>query len=196
MNVRHDISMSRENSNTQTRVLVTAASTRTGSINQALAEVITGHLAARGEDVDLVDLVDYPMPLYDGDLENREGIPDAAHRLVERISGAEVLVLVSPEYNGAFPPLLKNTVDWMTRVDTLAMAHLTVLLASASPAPSGGARGVEMVRQWMTNIGVRVAHRTLLVGSAALDGNGELREVDPGEVLEFVAGAIREQAPL
>ncbi len=83
--------------------------------------------------------------------------------LADRIASAEVLVLVSPEYNGTFTPLLKNTVDWVTRVDTAAFAHLRVLVASASPGRGGGANGVAMVRTWLSNMGIDTAERTLSV---------------------------------
>ncbi len=98
------------------RVLVIAASTRAGSINRALARQIAERFVAAGDDAETVELGDHPLPLYSDDVERCSGVPAAAHELAGRIVDAEVLVIVSPEYNGTFTPLLKNTVDWVTRV--------------------------------------------------------------------------------
>ena len=126
------------NSPVEPRVVVIPASTRSGSVNKALAEMIATEFHRQGEPTRVIDLAEYPMPLYDGDLEARDGVPATAVELARRLTRAEVLVVVSPEYNGTFTPLLKNTVDWLTRVDVSVLAHLFVLVASASPG-----RGVE-----------------------------------------------------
>ncbi len=188
--------MSREMKSTATnhRVLVMAASTRSGSINQALGCSIVEKLQQAGEGVGLIDLSEYPMPLYDADLEAAEGIPDSARTLASRIRAAEVLVIVTPEYNGAFTPLLKNTIDWLTRTDPRILAHLRVLLASASPGRGGGAKAVAMVRPWMQNIGVTVAERSLSTGRAELGGNGRLVDLDDVAVADFVRQATRSGA--
>lgn len=173
----------------QGTVLVMAASTRSGSINRALAHQIAALLDAT-EPVELIDLRDYALPLYDGDLEERDGVPAAAAALADRIASAAVLVVVSPEYNGAFSPLLKNTVDWVTRVDSAALAHLRVLVAAASPGRGGGATGVAMVRTWLSNMGVHAAERTLAVGGASIGPSGELVGLDDAELGRFVNQAI------
>lgn len=172
------------------KALVMAASTRTGSINQALARHIAARLGATAP-VEIVDLRDHVLPIYDGDLEDRDGVPTAATSLADRIASAEVLVLVSPEYNGTFTPLLKNTVDWVTRVDSSAFAHLRVLVASASPGRGGGANGVAMVRTWLSNMGIDTAERTLSVSEASVGTNGELVGLDHAELTRF----IRETVP-
>ena len=170
------------------RVLVMAASTSSRSINRALARAIVAELNARGEDgVGVVDLEQYPMPLYQADLERADGVPSTAHALAERIRRADVLVLVSPEYNRAFPPLLKNTIDWLTRIDRAMLTHLTVLLASATPGPGGGASVLAMIRQWLTSVRVSVADGVLSVPSAELGPDGDLPAVDPEELARFAA---------
>ena len=171
------------------RVLVMAASTRTGSINQALARAVTDEIGRSEPSVSLVDLAEYPMPLYQADIEATEGVPASVHELAERVAAAEVLVIVTPEYNGAFPPLLKNTVDWLTRVDTAVLARLRVLLASASPGRGGGANAVAMVRIWMDNVGVTVAESSLSIGSAELGPDGRLANLDTTAVAAFARQA-------
>jgi len=173
------------------KALVMPASTRTGSVNQALAR----HIAARldnGSPVEIVDLNDYPLPLYDGDLEERDGIPAAAAALAGEMASADVLVLVSPECNGTFTPLLKNTVDWVTPIDASAFAHLWVLVASASPGRGGGANGVAMVRTWLSNMGIDAAERTVSVGDASVGLDGELVRIDHAELTRFVSQATAE----
>ena len=175
------------------KVLVMAVSTRTGSVNQALAR----HIVARidiGAPVEIVDLRDYPLPLYDGDLEARDGVPAAAAALAGEMAAADVLVLVSPEYNGTFTPLLKNTVDWVTRIDASAFAHLRVLLASASPGRGGGANGVAMIRTWLSNMGIDTAERTLSIGDASVGPDGELVGIDHAELTRFVSQATTERS--
>jgi NAD(P)H-dependent FMN reductase len=175
------------------KVLVMAASTRTGSVNQALARHIAAWLDTTAP-VEIVDLRQYPLPLYDGDLEARDGIPAAAAALAGEIDSADVLVLVSPEYNGTFTPLLKNTVDWVTRIDASAFAHLRVLVASASPGRGGGANGVAMVRTWLSNMGIDTAERTLSVGGASVGLDGELMGIDHVELTRFVSQATGERS--
>jgi chromate reductase len=168
------------------RVLVIAGSTRTSSINHALAREITTEFGVHGRSATLVDLTEFPMPLYDGDLEERDGVPQTAIALAETISASDVLVLVSPEYNGAFTPLLKNTVDWLTRVDHSILGHLTVLVAAASPGAGGGANAIEMLRAWMQNMNISVAEHALPVGSASLGECGRIIGLDRTELAAFV----------
>lgn len=97
------------------KFLIFAASTRTGSYHRKLAGVLADELRAAGADVLQVDLRDYPMPLYDGDSEAAQGVPEAARRLKELLRERDALVVASPEYNGSYSALLKNTIDWVSR---------------------------------------------------------------------------------
>ena len=175
------------------KVLVMAASARTGSVNQALARHIAARLDTTAR-VEIVDLRNFTLPLYDADLEARGGVPAAAAALAGQLAAAEVLVLVSPEYNGTFTPLLKNTVDWVTRIDASALAHLRVLVASASPGRGGGANGVDMVRTWLSNMGIDTADRTLSVGGASVGPDGELVGIDHAELTRFVSQVTAERS--
>lgn len=174
------------------QVLVLPASTRSDSINVGLASLIADHATAAGLSAAVVDLGHYELPLYDGDLEARHGVPDAARRLAHRIARVDTLVLVSPEYNGSFTPLLKNTVDWMTRIDHGVLAHLQVALASASPGGGGGRNGLEMIRHWMHNMAVSVTAESLAIGSAELDADGALT----GEGLDRLDGFVSSFVPI
>jgi chromate reductase, NAD(P)H dehydrogenase (quinone) len=175
------------------KVLVVAASTRTGSINQALAGHIAKLLDAAGH-AELIDLRQHVLPLYDGDLEARDGIPAAAVALAAEIASADALVIVSPEYNGTFSPLLKNTIDWVSRVDAAALAHLRILVASASPGRGGGANGAAMVCTWLRNMGLDVADRTLTVGEASIGSDGALVGLDDVALDSFVGQCVLERS--
>lgn len=168
-------------------VAVIAASTRARSINAALARRIVERLERTDTPVDLIDLRDFEMPIYQGDLEAEHGVPAAARELTVRLQDAAVLVIVSPEYNGAFPPVLKNSLDWVTRVDRGAVAHLTMFLASASPGGLGGARVLALLRMWFESMRITVAATALSVPHASLIDDGDELADDPADLNEFVA---------
>ena len=95
-------------------IVTFAGSARRGSLNKKLARgaaLVAESLGAEGV---FVDLGDYPLPIYDGDLEVSEGIPENARALAELIEDADGLFIASPEYNGAYSALLKNTIDWLS----------------------------------------------------------------------------------
>lgn len=170
----------------RTSTLVVAASIRRASVNAALARHIVGQLSARGEPAEFVDLADYDMPMYHGDIEFEHGVPASARALFERFSTARRLVIVTPEYNGAFPPLLKNTIDWMSRVDRRFLIEPTIHLAAASPGGLGGVRVLAILRTWMENMRGQVAEATLSVPHASLGDAGELVTESPVDVDAFL----------
>jgi len=165
---------------------VISASTRDASLNGALARAIAGRLVDRGERVDLIDLTEFEMPMYHGDLEAREGNPPTAVELADRLTKARRLVVTSPEYNGSYPALLKNTVDWLTRVDRAVLRHLDVHLAAASPGRLGGSRGLVHLRAWLESMRLTVADETLSVPGATLDADGNIATADPIDIDAFL----------
>ncbi|MGB3867705.1 MAG: NAD(P)H-dependent oxidoreductase, partial [Xanthobacteraceae bacterium] len=98
------------------KILVIPGSLRTGSHNVRLAGAAMAELVETGADVSLISLADYPLPIYDGDLEASSGVPTPAVNLKRLIGAHDGVLLVSPEYNSSPPPLLKNALDWVTRV--------------------------------------------------------------------------------
>ena len=172
------------------RVLVMPVSTRTASLNQALGRLITERLRDAGDRAALIDLAEYPMPMYNGDIEQHDGVPEPAGRLVELVKAAEVLILVSPEYNGSFPALLKNTYDWMSRIDRRCLAGMTVMLASAAPGERGGRRGLDMLATFMNNVHADVPDLMLAAGSLSLDADGAISGLDDHQVAEFIDHAV------
>src|ERR1022692_1776426 len=122
------------------KILVFAGSTRNDSLHRKLVQVAAAELRRVGGDAAVADLRDYPMPLYDGDLEAAQGMPAGAKALKDLVRGQDGLVIASPEYNGSFSALLKNAIDWISRPETgerrLAAFHgKAAALLSASPGP-------------------------------------------------------------
>src|SRR5690349_24995270 len=99
----------------QPKILAFAGATRTGSWNKKLIRVATALAREAGSEVTLVDLRDYPMPFYDGDLEAAEGLPEKARELKALMFAHDAFLLSCPEYNSSITALLKNTIDWISR---------------------------------------------------------------------------------
>lgn len=163
------------------RILVFAGSTRAGSYNKLLARQAAESIERAGGRPTFIDLRDHPMPLYDGDLEAEQGLPENALVLRRGLAEHDGLLIASPEYNGFITPLLKNTIDWLTRphegesgLDLFAGKLAGVV--SASPGGLGGLRSLSLTRQLLTNIGVTVLPDQLAVARAAqaFDDQGRL----------------------
>jgi chromate reductase, NAD(P)H dehydrogenase (quinone) len=163
------------------KVLVFAGSTRKGSLHRKLAVAAAADLRARGLDVTMADLRDYPMPLYDGDLETESGVPENARAFRNLLEQHDVFVIASPEYNGSFPALLKNVIDWTSRPvpgerPAGVFRGKKAALLSASPGPGGGNRGLRHLRELLQMIGVDVLLADVTVPRAlsAFDEEGFL----------------------
>src|SRR5687767_4450558 len=99
-----------------TKVLVFAASLRTESLNRKLAALAARVAAQNGATVDLVSMRDFDVPSYDGDLEVAEGVPSGAKELQRRLTENDAFIIASPEYNASMPGVLKNLIDWTSRL--------------------------------------------------------------------------------
>jgi NAD(P)H-dependent FMN reductase len=148
---------------TNHRIAIIAGSTRRASVNSLLAREVARELASRDRDHVLVDLADHDMPIYHGDLEEEHGVPAPARELAEILRGSGALVVASPEYNGSFSPLLKNSLDWVTRIDMGVLRDTLIGLVAASPGRGGGVRGLAMVRTWFENMRLIVAATDLSI---------------------------------
>lgn len=164
------------------RILVFAASTRKGSFNRRLCEVVARRLKQRGTEVTQLDLSDYPLPMYDADLEAEAGIPKAATALHEQLRGHHGVVIASPEYNANASPLLLNILAWVSRVTdhggmASAFGKPVYALCSASPGGFGGYRGLMALR---TSLELQMQARVLPLmvpvpmATEAFDASGEL----------------------
>ena len=172
------------------RIVSLAGSARRESLNKRLARVAAARVSALGGEGVFLDLADYRMPLYDGDYETENGVPDPAHALGEQVAAADGLMIASPEYNGASPALLKNTIDWLTRIDRRIWVRPTALL-SASPGPGGGRRGLAVLRLALGHLRVPLLDRQLSLPSAgeALAGD-ELRDAGAAAELDQLVSEL------
>src|SRR3954467_13856744 len=114
------------------RILAFSGSARRESLNKKLLAAVVAATRAAGGEVTLVDLNDLPMPLYHGDLEDASGLPANAQKMVELIAQHQAVLIASPEYNSQMTPLLKNTIDWVTRADENPFRGKVAAVVSAS----------------------------------------------------------------
>ncbi|MFE0378160.1 NADPH-dependent FMN reductase [Streptomyces inhibens] len=138
------------------RVLVLGASLRAESFNVRLASLVGRMMTEAGADVDLATMREFEMPLYDGDMEAAEGLPDGALALRDRLEWCDAFVIACPEYNGSVPGVVKNAIDWVSRVRPQPFKTKHALLVSASPSLIGGNRGLWTLRVPLEHLGTRV----------------------------------------
>jgi chromate reductase, NAD(P)H dehydrogenase (quinone) len=137
---------------TALKILLIPGSLRTGSLNAKLAAVAAHQFAQAGAEVTRLSLADFPLPIYDGDLQTKSGVPKHAVDLKRMIGAHHGVLIVTPEYNSSVPPLLKNAIDWVSRVQDSYESRGQVFrgrafaLAGASGGRLGGARALAALR--------------------------------------------------
>jgi NAD(P)H-dependent FMN reductase len=150
----------------QPTIALVPGSRRDDSLNVGLARLAAKVMSTRGVRPLVVNLDEYDMPIYDGDCEEAIGVPEAAVRLHDVLVGADAVVFVSPEYNSAPTPLLKNVIDWVTRVSKRPLEGKPVGLMSATPGPGGGVAGLEVLEVIMESLRVELPAAHVPVGNA------------------------------
>jgi chromate reductase, NAD(P)H dehydrogenase (quinone) len=151
------------------RILIIPGSLRTGSHNAKLAAVAAYEFAQAGVEVNRISLVDFPLPIYDGDLQLKSGVPRNAVNLKRMMAAHEGVLFVTPEYNASVPPLLKNAIDWISRVQDPhevrgeVFRNRAFAIASASRSQLGGARALQALRLILT-----ACHANVIAGQLAL----------------------------
>jgi chromate reductase, NAD(P)H dehydrogenase (quinone) len=134
------------------KILVIPGSLRSGSLNAKLAAVAAHELAQAGAEVSRISLADFPLPIYDGDLQAKSGVPKNAVNLKRMIGAHHGVLLVTPEYNSSVPPLVKNTIDWVSRVQDpheirgQVFRDRVFAIAAASGGRLGGSRALAALR--------------------------------------------------
>ncbi|UGY06792.1 NADPH-dependent FMN reductase [Bradyrhizobium quebecense] len=138
------------------KILVIPGSLRSGSLNAKLAAVLAQELAQSGADVTRISLGDFPLPIYDGDLQAKSGVPQHAVNLKRMIGAHHGVLIVTPEYNSSVPALVKNTIDWVSRVQDPHETRGQVFhgrafaIAAASGNRLGGTRALAALRLILT----------------------------------------------
>lgn len=142
------------------KILAFAGSLRKDSNNKKLLKIAIEGAKAAGAEVTYIDLKDYPMPIYDQDIEDSEGIPPNAQKIKDLMISHQGFLIASPEYNSSVSGVLKNVIDWASRPSQKNEPNLvcfqgkTAALMSASPSFMGGLRGLAALRSILGNIGV------------------------------------------
>jgi chromate reductase len=185
------------------RILVFAGSIRTGSFNARLAAIAAKELVGAGADVTRISLSDYPLPIYDGDLEANSGAPRNAVTLKQMMMTHHGVFIASPEYNASVTPLLKNTLDWISRVregketPLAAYRNRVFALGAASNGVYGGMRSLLALRQVLEiGCGALVIPEQIAVsrGSEAYDDMDELKDERLAELLRNVVRRLVDMA--
>jgi chromate reductase, NAD(P)H dehydrogenase (quinone) len=151
------------------KILVIPGSLRTGSLNARLAAAAAYEFAQADAEVTRISLGDFPLPIYDGDLQTKSGVPKNAINLKRMIGAHHGVLIVTPEYNSSVPPLIKNTIDWVTRVQDASEARGQVFretpfaIAAASGGRLGGTRALAALRLILS-----ACHATVIPNQLAL----------------------------
>ncbi|MCW8129113.1 MAG: NAD(P)H-dependent oxidoreductase [Planctomycetota bacterium] len=182
----------------QPKILAFAGSAREGSYNKLLIRAAAEGARKAGAEANVIDLRDFPMPLYDGDDEAKGGLPDNAKKLKQLFLAHQGLLIAAPEYNSSVTPLLKNTIDWVSRPGEKGEAPLACYtgkvagLLAASPGALGGLRGLVHVRAILQNIQVMVVPDQFAVPKAneAFGPDGALKDARQRESAERVGARV------
>lgn len=149
------------------KLLVFSGSTRQGSYNTKLATAVATMARDLGAEVTHISLGDYSAPLFDPDWEKANGVPQTVTDLGALIHEADAAFIASPEYNSGVTPLLKNTIDWLSRLKPHPFKETVFSLGGASPGTLGGIRGLFSLRTTLVGLNAIVMPEQLTVGGAA-----------------------------
>ncbi len=183
----------------QAKILAFAGSTRSGSFNKQLVKIAADDARSAGAAVTLIDLRDYPLPLFDEDLESSSGLPENAKKLKKIFLEHDGLLISSPEYNSSITGVLKNSIDWVSRTETddepslVCFKGKIAALLSASPGGLGGLRGLVHLRAILGNIGVLVLPDQVAISAAheAFNESGKLKDESKAKQVAKLAGALK-----
>lgn len=179
------------------KILAFAGSTRIDSFNKKLVKIAATGATENNVDVTVIDLRDFAMPLYDGDLEQKDGLPSNARKLKDLMISHQGFLISSPEYNSSISGVLKNTIDWTSRAsegeEPLACFKGKVAgIMSASPGGLGGLRGLVHVRAILENINVLVIPDQIAVAKAheVFNTDGTLKDKKQEESVKRIGANV------
>lgn len=175
------------------KLLVVAGSTRSGAFSKQLARAAAALAVAKEHEATFVDLRDFVMPLYDGDLEEAQGLPEGAVRLRALVKAHQALLVVTPEYNASLSAVLKNALDWLSRPHAAepggsVFAGKVAAVMASSPGALGGLRALVHLRQVLMNLGLLVLTEQFALGNAgsAFGPDGKLADAKTALTVEKI----------
>jgi len=182
---------------TKPKILAFAGSIRTDSYNKKLVKVSSIGATEAGADVTVIDLKDFPMPIYDGDLEQKEGLPANARKLKDIMLTHHGFLISSPEYNSSISAVFKNMIDWTSRqsegeTPLACFKNKVAGIMSASPGGLGGLRGLVHVRSILGNIGVIVLPDQMALAKSheAFNEDGSLKDKKQEEQVKKIGANV------
>ena len=186
------------------KIMIFAGSLRSGAFSIRTADAAMKELALQGAEVTRISLGDYPLPIMDQDLEKERGVPENAQKLARQIAAHDGLLIASPEYNSSIPPLLKNAIDWVSRVRREGGRPFkpfdgkVAALCSSSDGNFAGVRGLYHLRSVLMACHVEVITPQCSVARAAeaFDEDGQFREERLRHQMETVCKALIERAAM
>lgn len=185
-------------------ILILAGSIRTGAYSQQTANAFAAELVNHECEITRITLADYPLPMMDEDLEKEKGIPENAIRLAKLFHRNNAVIFVSPEYNGSLPPLLKNAIDWISRVSGDGGTGITpyrdklCAIATSSPGAMGGVSCLGHLRTILVRLGMQVISEQVAIGNAgsAFDKSGRLGSERHAALMSRTCTSLVEKATL
>ncbi len=180
------------------KILAFAGSSRKNSVNKKLLNIAALAAEKEGANVTVIDLADYPMPIFNQDLEVEQGMPEKAHDFKKLLIEHDGFLMASPEYNSAFSPLLKNVIDWASRAESdnepplQAYKGKVACIMAASPGGTGGLRGLVFLRMLLNNIGVIVLPQQQAIPQAfkAFSEDGTLTDNKQQQAIENLGSQL------
>lgn len=184
------------------KILVFAGSNRSGAYSGKTADMAQRELALAGAEVTRISLHDYPLPIMDEDLEREKGVPDNAVKLARLFAAHDAVLIATPEYNGSMPPLVKNTIDWISRVRSDGTRTLRplpgklVAICSSSDGHFAGIRSASHLRAVLSHMQMDVIAPQCSIPYAreAFDENGDFREERHARSMKKVCGSLVDMA--
>jgi NAD(P)H-dependent FMN reductase len=184
------------------KILVFAGSIRTNAFSIRTADAAMKELALQGAEITRISLADYPLPIMDQDLEREKGVPENAVRLGRMIAAHDGVLIASPEYNSSIPPLLKNSLDWVSRIrrdngrSFAPLSGKVFGLCSSSDSSFGGARGLYHLRAVLMACRAEIITPQCSVARAseAFDEEGGFRDERLRQSMETVCRTLIERA--
>ncbi len=148
------------------------ASLRDGSINKRLSKALQHKAVAAGASIAEIDLGNYELPIYHGDMKT----PEAVHRLIQDMKAFDGIIVITPEYNGSLPPLLKNAIDWTSTVETGHITGPVYGIAACTPGPMSGIMVMRQLQFILMRLGANLVPAQAGCGhaAAAFDDQGAL----------------------
>ena len=183
------------------KILAFAGSLRRDSWNKKLIKIAADGAREADADVTLIDMKDYPLPVYDGDIEQADGLPDNAVKLKDLFKAHDGLLISSPEYNSGYPGGFKNLIDWVSRPregekPLEAFRGKPVAIMAASPGAKGGMRMLPHLRDMLANIQMLVLPGMygLAQAAEAFDEAGNLRDEKVAGIVKGLGKAVVDMA--